>query len=155
LLMDVGGSMDPFTLMVEQLFSAASKSNHFKEFKYFYFHNCIYDKIYENMELEQKIPTAEFLKKYDSDFRVVLVGDAAMAPYELMMRYGAIDYFQLNDTPGLEWLQRVRKHFPKSVWLNPEVLGPYMAESRKMISRVFPMFQLSLDGLDEAIQILI
>ena len=155
LLMDVGGSMDPFTHMVEQLFSAANRSNHFKEFKYYYFHNCVYENLYENVELNKKVPVQEVLKQCDKDFRVILVGDAAMAPYELYMRYGAIDYFQLNETPGIEWLHRMRAHFPKSVWLNPEAPGPWLSESRKMIMKVFPMFQLSLEGLDEGITVLL
>ncbi|WP_371803884.1 VWA domain-containing protein [Candidatus Lokiarchaeum ossiferum] len=157
LLMDVGGSMDPFTYMVEQLFSAANKSNHFKKFKHFYFHNCIYNNLYESAELwhDKKIPLGEIFQKFDKDYRVVLVGDAAMAPYELMMKYGAIDYYQQNETAGIEWLHRFKKHFSHSVWLNPEVPGPWISESRKIISKIFPMFQLSLDGLEEAISKLI
>ena len=106
------------------------------------------------MELEKKVSTTEVLKNLDSEYRVILVGDAAMAFYELTNRFGAIDYFQLFETTGQEWLSRVRKHFPKSVWLNPEVIGAWIAESRKIISSIFPMHQLSLDGLDEAIKIL-
>ncbi|QEE16400.1 VWA containing CoxE family protein [Promethearchaeum syntrophicum] len=157
LLMDVGGSMDPFTYMVEQLFSVANRANHFKKFKYFYFHNCIYDNLYESMELwnKNKIPLAEIFKKYDKDYRVFIVGDAAMAFYELTSKYGAIDYYQRNDTPGIVWLQKFKEHFPKSIWLNPEVPGPWLSESRKMIMDIFPMYQLSLDGLEKAIKKLI
>jgi uncharacterized protein len=155
LLMDVGGSMDPFAHMVSQIFSAANKMRHFKEFKHYYFHNCIYKELYKDMELDIKIPTAEVIKKLDSDFRVVIVGDAAMAPYELLMRYGAIDYFQLNETPGVAWLRKLKMHFPKTVWLNPEVPGPWLSESRKIISKIFDMFQLTLDGLDKAVSFLL
>jgi uncharacterized protein len=156
LLMDVGGSMDPFTYMVEQLFSAANKSNHFKKFHHFYFHNCIYNNLYKSAGLwhDTKIPLPEIFQKYDSEYRIVLVGDAAMAPYELTMKYGAIDYYQQNETAGIEWLYKFQKHFPHSVWLNPEVPGPWLSESRKIISKIFPMFQLSLDGLEEAIEVL-
>jgi uncharacterized protein with von Willebrand factor type A (vWA) domain len=70
------------------------------------------------------------------------------------MKYGAIDYNELNERTGLDWLRMIKNHFQKSVWLNPEVLGAWVQESRLMISRIFPMFQLSLDGLDEAIQTL-
>jgi uncharacterized protein with von Willebrand factor type A (vWA) domain len=155
LLMDVGGSMEPFAALVEQLFSAANKSTHFKDFKYYYFHNCPYAHLYSDIELEIKEPTTEVLRKFDKDYRLVLVGDAAMAPYELTMRYGAIDYFHLNERTGLEWLKLLRNHFSKTVWLNPEVVGAWMPESRKMIQYVFPMYQLSLDGLDQAIDALI
>ncbi|MCF2141024.1 MAG: VWA domain-containing protein [Candidatus Lokiarchaeota archaeon] len=154
LLMDVGGSMTPFTELVEQLFSAANKANHFKNFKYFYFHNCLYECVYKDAELwdGQKVPLDLLFKKFDSDYRVFIVGDAAMAPYELTMRYGAIDYYQQNETPGIVWLKKFKKHFPHSVWLNPEVPGPWISQSRKMISAVFPMFQLSIEGLDKAIK---
>jgi uncharacterized protein with von Willebrand factor type A (vWA) domain len=154
LLMDVGGSMDPFAGLVEKLFSAANKSDHFKDFKYFYFHNCIYDNLYKDIELESKYPTGKFIKDFSSEYRIILVGDAAMAPWELLNRFGAIDYFQLNETPGLDWLKRVKQHFSKSVWLNPEVPGAWLPDSRKMICQIFPMYQLSLDGLDSAVQIL-
>lgn len=157
LLMDVGGSMTPFTYLVEQLFSAANKSNHFKNFCYFYFHNCIYEHLYEDADLwdGKKLLLSDIFKKYDSEYRVVFVGDAAMAPYELTMRYGAIDYYQQNETPGIVWLKKFKHHFPHTVWLNPEVEGPWISQSRKMISAVFPMFQLSIDGLEEAISELI
>lgn len=157
LLMDVGGSMTPFTEMVEQLFSAANKANHFKDFCYFYFHNCIYENVYKDAELweGEKISLDYLFKKYDSDYRVVFVGDAAMAPYELTMKYGAIDYYQQNETPGIVWLKKFKKHFPHSVWLNPELEGPWIAQSRLMISAVFPMFPLTIQGLEEAISELI
>ncbi len=157
LLMDVGGSMTPFTLMVEQLFSAANKSNHFKKFHHFYFHNCLYQYLYQNADLwdGKKHLLTDVFKKFDSEYRVVIVGDAAMAPYELTMRYGAIDYYQQNDTAGIVWLKRFKKHFPHTVWLNPEVPGPWIAQSRQMVAAVFPMFQLSIDGLGEAIEELI
>ncbi|MHA1775233.1 MAG: VWA containing CoxE family protein [Promethearchaeia archaeon] len=153
LLMDVGGSMTPFTEMVEQLFSAASKANHFKNFCYFYFHNCLYEYVYKDAELweGEKISLEYLFKKYDSDYRVVLVGDAAMAPYELTMRHGAIDYYQQNETPGIVWLKKFKKHFPHSVWLNPELEGPWIAQSRRMISAVFPMFPMTIQGLEDAI----
>ncbi len=70
-------------IWLSKLFSAANKCNHFKEFKYYYFHNCIYDYLFEDMELEKKVSTTEVLKNLDSEYRVILVGDAAMAFYEL------------------------------------------------------------------------
>jgi len=155
LLMDVGGSMEPFASLVEQLFSAANKSTHFKDFKYYYFHNCVYENLFTDIELEIKEPTVEVVKTFDKDYRLIFCGDAAMAPWELTMRYGAIDYFQLNEKTGLEWLHLLKRHFPKAVWLNPEVIGAWISDSRRLISNIFPMYQLTLDGLDEAIEYLL
>ena len=94
----------------------------------------------------------QIFRKYDSDYRVILVGDAAMAPYELFSRYGAIDYFQQNETPSIRWLHKFKNHFPHSVWLNPERPGAWLPQSRKEISKIFPMYQLSLNGIDDAIK---
>ncbi len=152
LLMDVGGSMDTFTRMVEQLFSAASKCNHFREFTHYYFHNSLYEEIYEDAAFEEGVPLQDLFRKYSKDLRVIIVGDAAMAPYELFARYGAIDYFQQNETPSIEWIKRFLKHFPHTVWLNPEVPGAWMARSRVAIAKLMPMYQLSLNGLDKAIK---
>ncbi len=156
LLMDVGGSMTPFAGMVSTLFSAANNLQHFKEFKYFYFHNCVYENLYTDIERDDTIPTAEVLHKYNSDFRLIIVGDAAMAPYELTMPGGKIYYLDsYNRTPGIVWLERLREKFPKSVWLNPEIPDAWVPHSREMIATIFPMFHLTLDGLEEAISYLI
>ena len=83
LLMDVGGSMDPYARLCSQLFSAANSSTHFKDFQYYYFHNCIYDDVYSNMERFQGISTEHLLSTLEPDYKVILVGDARMAPWEL------------------------------------------------------------------------
>ncbi|MHA1820738.1 MAG: vWA domain-containing protein [Promethearchaeota archaeon] len=154
LLMDVGGSMDPFASLVSKLFSAAHSSTHFRKFKYFYFHNCIYTKLYEDIELEKYVPTADILRKYDSDYRVIIIGDAAMAPSELVSTYGSIHIWDETYTPGIVWLNRIKEKFPKSVWLNPEVIGAWKPYTREVIEQIFPMFDLTIDGLDEAIKVL-
>lgn len=155
LLMDVGGSMDPFADLVSQLFSAANSSTHFKDFKYYYFHNCIYEHLYENMEMQKRILTAEVIRKYDSNYRVIIVGDAAMAPSELTSYYGNIHTWDETYTPGLVWLNRIKDKFHKTVWLNPEVILSWKPYSRELIERLFPMFELSIDGLEDAIKALV
>ncbi len=156
LLMDAGGSMDPFARLVERLFSAANSETHFfKAFKYFYFHNCVYQKLYNDIEMEDYIPTAEVLKKFDSEYRVIIIGDAAMAPSELNAAYGSIYMYDESYTPGIVILKKIREKFPKSVWLNPEKLTGWKPQTRQVIERVFPMFDLTLDGIDEAIKLLI
>ena len=156
LLMDVGGSMTPFAGMVSTLFSAANNLQHFKEFKYFFFHNCVYENLYVDIERDDTIPTAEVLNKYNSDFRLIIVGDAAMAPYELTQPGGKIYYLDsYNRTPGIVWLERLREKFPKSVWLNPELPDAWIPHSREMIAKIFPMFYLTIDGLEDAISYLL
>ncbi|MBN2155372.1 MAG: VWA domain-containing protein [Candidatus Lokiarchaeota archaeon] len=155
LLMDVGGSMEPFTELVSQLFSAANKSTHFREFKYYYFHNVPYTKLYKDIELESYEQTAEVIKKLDPEFRVIMVGDAAMAPNELSHIYGSIHVWEETYTPGVVWLNRIKEKFKKSVWLNPEIIAGWKPYTRGVIEKIFPMFDLSIDGLEEAIKVLV
>jgi hypothetical protein len=105
--------------------------------------------------MENFIPTAEVLKKFDSEYRVIIVGDAAMAPSELNASYGSIYMFDESYTPGIVILKKIREKFPKSVWLNPEKLSGWKPQTRQVIERVFPMFDLTLDGIDDAIKFLI
>ena len=154
LLMDTGGSMFPYAELCEKLFSAATQADHFKEFRYFFFHNCIYQDIYEDMANYKNVPTEKLFSKFHKGYKVILVGDARMAYSELFDVNGNIDYFYTNDRPGLEWLSRIRDHFPHSVWLNPthkNYWGHYTVDT---IGKVFPMFELTIDGLKDAIKAL-
>ncbi|MGD9646686.1 MAG: VWA domain-containing protein [Pirellulales bacterium] len=154
LLMDVGGSMDPHTHLCERLFSAAHAANHFKKFDYRFFHNCVYRRLYTDMRNLRGEPTGELLKRLDHTWSVVFVGDAWMAPSELTHVGGAIDYDYRNTTTGLEWLQRLRQRVPNSLWLNPEPRRHWNEPSIRLIRRVYPMFELSIDGLTEAVDVL-
>ncbi len=120
LLIDVGGSMDPHTQLCERLFSAAHRASHFKKFESRFFHNCVYEKIYTDISRWKGEPTKDMIKRIDDTWTVVLVGDAWMSPYELTYSGGALDYYHENPDTGLEWLKRLRRRCPKSVWLNPE-----------------------------------
>nr|MDO8088300.1 hypothetical protein [Candidatus Sigynarchaeum springense] len=155
LFMDAGGSMEPFANLVNTLFSAAHASNHFKDFKYYYFHNCIYEYVYTDIELEKRIPTGLVLRELDKDYRAILVGDAAMAPYELTSGYGGIYYYNQAETPGIEWLKRFERHFRKIVWLNPLDRQYWNGWTTVEIAHLFKMFPLTLEGLDEAIKALV
>ena len=153
LVMDAGGSMDPYYHLVNRIFSAAHQMKTFKDFKYFYFHNCIYDQLFKNMAFRESIETNEFIRQYDKDYKLVILGDASMAHSELFARGGSIDYYNYNQTPGMIWLKRLADHFEKAVWLNPvEAQYWYVNSTIYYISKVFPMFYLSLDGLDSAIR---
>ncbi len=155
LLMDAGGSMEPYAHLVNQLFSAAYSLKFFKDFQYYYFHNCIYQFVYKNMLLREstKFPTADLMHRYDRDYKLIIVGDAYMHPSELVDPGGAIYYYSDPDaTPGIVWLTRLRDHFRKSVWLNPT---SYTGWTINMISKIFPMFRLTINGLEEAVKALL
>jgi uncharacterized protein with von Willebrand factor type A (vWA) domain len=155
LLMDVGGSMEPYALLCSQLFTAAKSARHFKWFQYYYFHNCIYDSLYKDIEQRDPIETDHIIKTLEPDVKVILVGDALMAPEELFSRYGAIYYYESNATPGIVWLKRIANHFTHCVWLNPNFRTQWSHPTLSAISRIFPMYPLTLEGLDMAIKRLI
>ncbi|REJ83314.1 MAG: VWA domain-containing protein [Acidobacteria bacterium] len=154
LLMDVGGSMDPHTMLCERLFSAAHAANHFKKFEHRFFHNCVYEKLYTDIARWRGDLTSQVLKNLDHTWSVVFVGDAWMSPYELTHSGGAIDYYHRNTDTGLTWLRRIRERCPNSIWLNPEPRKIWNAPTIHIIRHVFPMFQLTLDGLTEAVDVL-
>ena len=153
LLMDVGGSMTPFSELAERLFSAAASQ--ISRFKHYYFHNCFYQDLWTDMERNQSISTMDMLKSEDSDYKVIIIGDAEMAPSELTWANGAIDYWYYNDTPGIVWMQRLKEKFKDVIWLNPLPKRSWeYVHSIRMIRDVFPMFELTLDGLDEGVKFL-
>lgn len=158
LLMDVGGSMTPYAHLVNLLFSAANNMSHWKDFKYYYFHNCIYETLYENAQRnpDEAIEFDEFLKKYDKNYKVVIVGDAAMAAWELTERYGSIYYYHRNEMPGIYYLKEIAHHFKNNtVWLNPEIIRfEWQPWTRRIISSIIPMYNLSVDGIEEAMDYL-
>ena len=113
--------MEPFARRVETLFSAASRLDHWKDFKAYEFHNCPYDKVYSSISKKESILTRDLIRDLPADTSLIMVGDASMAPTELTARYGAIDYWHRNETPGVEWLKMLRSHFKRTVWLNESV----------------------------------
>ncbi len=155
LLMDAGGSMDPYASLCSRLFSAAHSSSHFKDFQYYYFHNCIYDYLFKDIEREEPVSTDHILHTLESDYKVILVGDARMGPWELVEKYGAINYWERNEIPGIERLNQFATHFSHCVWLNPESDRFWVQPSVRMIGKLFPMFHLSLDGLGRAVKKLV
>jgi len=155
LLMDVGGSMEPFALLCSQLFSAAHSSSHFKDFRYYYFHNCPYDNIYQDVERQEAINTNHLLQVLEPDYKLLLIGDARMATFELTERYGAINYLERNEQPGLSWLKRIGEHFTHSVWLNPDEEKYWNHPTVQVIEKIFPMFPLTIDGLGQAVRKLV
>ena len=151
LLMDTGGSMDPYAHLVERLFTASNDASHWREYRHYFFHNIVYGNLYTDMEQRTSVTTADVLRQHDRRTRVVWVGDACMAPWELTMAGGAISWRSQNRTTGLQWLQRFRKQFPSMVWLNPEPARYWGHPTIEAIGSLVPMFPLSLDGLRQAI----
>jgi uncharacterized protein with von Willebrand factor type A (vWA) domain len=154
LLMDVGGSMDPYSHLVETLFTAASRAGRFARFRHYYFHNCVYDSVYEDARFYRPLPVGDLLADSDRDERLVLVGDAAMHPSELLDAGGSLYYSTRSRTAGLEWLRRLAEHFRKTAWLNPEHERYWGQTTVGIIGAVFPMFPLTIEGLQAAVRAL-
>lgn len=155
LLMDVGGTMDEHVHRVEELFSAAKAE--FKHLEFFYFHNCVYDWLWKNNRRRhsEKFPTADILRTYNKDYKLIFVGDATMSPYEILQPGGSVEYS--NAEAGAEWLQRLTHAFPKFAWINPEPQGVWEYRQSVAIVRQLMnhrMFPLTLQGLEEAMRLL-
>ncbi len=160
LLFDCGGTMIPFMELCNELFQAVHKANHFKDVKTYYFHNCIYSKVYKTAECEvgDWVDLDYLFKHYDKDYKVIIVGDAQMAPEELLDPNG--NYRGPNDGhSGYEWCQLLNSKYKKCVWMNPryhkELTRMHWMESEDKLSKLFHMYTLSVDGLKEAITYLL
>src|SRR5438270_770373 len=150
LLLDVGGSMDPHAHVCERLFSAASRATHFKELRTYYFHNCIYGRVYESAALMRGIPVLRLLQDCDPSWRLIVVGDALMSPWELQSSGSRWSFDEDSGAPGIAWLAHLAQHFLHSAWLNPEPAVSWYGTA-EFIRRVFPMYRLTQDGLLEAV----
>ena len=156
LLMDSGGSMLYYSELCSTLFQAATKSNHFKELHTYYFHNCVYENLYSDPRMYpgDRVPTEWVLRQYDSSYKVILVGDAAMNPGELRDRrynWKTATYGR----SGLGWLQLMKQQYPHLIWLNPEptpTYEGYWTQTHLQLARLFPMYQLSADGLAQGMK---
>lgn len=158
LLMDSGGTMIPYSSLLNDLFQSVHKSNHYKDVKVYYFHNCIYSKLYKTPECEngEWIDTEWMFRNLDSDYKVIIVGDAAMAPEELYSTTG--NYRGPNGgLSGYEWLQLLKRHYKKIVWLNPKMAPGHAPwrEAETAVKAMFPMYKLTVDGLNQAMMKLI
>lgn len=153
LLMDSGGTMIPYTSLLNDLFQSVHKSNHYKDVKAYYFHNCIYSKLYKTPECENGdwIDTDWMFRNLDSDYKVIIVGDAAMAPEELYSDTG--NYRGPNGgLSGYEWLKLVKRHYKKVVWMNPKMAPGHAPwrEAETAVKELFPMYKLTVAGLNQA-----
>ena len=150
-LFDVGGSMDPHIKICEELFSAAKTE--FKNLEYFYFHNFIYETVWKDNRRRQneRIYTEDIIHKYSADYKIIFVGDATMAPYEITNPGGSIEHW--NEEAGALWMKRMVEIYDKLIWLNPvpEEHWEYSASVELTRSLVEDnMFPLTIRGLEES-----
>src|SRR3990167_5775541 len=155
LFLDIGGSMDDHIELCSRLFSAAKYE--FKHLEHYYFHNCLYESVWKNnrRRWQEAIPTFQVLHTYNSDYKVIVVGDASMSPYELLYQNGSVEHN--NDEPGFTWLERLKNHYTDIVWLNPVPVKQWKyTESIGMVKEFMKdsMFPMTLSGLQQAIKAL-
>ena len=148
---DVGGSMDPHVQVCEELFSAARLE--FKHMEYFYFHNFIYESVWQHnlRRMNETVDTRDILHTYGPDYKVIFVGDATMAPYEITHPGGSIEHW--NEEAGATWFQRITDHFDKVVWLNPLPESFWNPRGSLAITRQLvndQMYPLTNEGLEAA-----
>ena len=153
LFLDIGGSMDGHVKLCEELFSACRAE--FKHLEHFYFHNCIYEGVWKDNRRRhvERTPTHDIIHKFGRDHKLVIVGDAAMSPYEITHAGGSIEHF--NEEAGAVWVKRLTDTYPSAAWINPtpEAYWGHSASTailkQLMDERMYP---LTLDGLDEAMR---
>jgi len=156
LFFDVGGSMDWHVKATEELFSAARSE--FKHMEHFYFHNCLYEKVWKEnrRRFDDTTPTWDVLHTYPHDYKVIFVGDAAMSPYEIMAPGGSVEHF--NEETGAAWIERVARTYPACVWLNPVAEKEWdYTQSIRIMRQLMGgrMYPLTLEGLDKAMRELV
>ena len=153
LFLDIGGSMDPYVRVLEELFSAAKSE--FKHLRHYYFHNCLYEGVWTDnaRRWNEQTPTWEVLRSYGPDYKAIFVGDAAMSPYEILHPGGASEHW--NPEPGQLWLQRACLQWPHHLWINPtpEAYWPH-THSTRLIREIFgnAMVPMTLDGIARGIK---
>jgi len=151
LAIDNGGwSMDPYIDIVQSLFDYSRSQ--FKDLKTFFFHNTIYDYIWEDPPRHSKPCRVEEFARMDPETRFIVVGDASMAPYEIMATDGSIHIEERSGRPSVERLQFLARTFRHSAWLNPKLAQewPY-TRTINIIREIFPMFEITLDGLEKMV----
>lgn len=156
LFLDVGGSMDAYIKVVEELFSAARAE--FKHLEYFYFHNCLYEGVWRDnrRRWSAQIPTEEILRTYGADYKCIFVGDASMSPYEIAYPGGANEH--MNAEAGQVWLARARDQWPSNLWINPIPKDHWgYTQSIGMIDKIFAgqMVPMTLAGLEQGMKELV
>mgnify|MGYP005743109731 FL=1 len=154
-LFDVGGSMDPHVKICEELFSACKTE--FKNLEYFYFHNFIYETVWKDNSRRhnERIETTELFQKYSQDYKIIFIGDATMAPYEITNAGGSIEHW--NEEPGSLWMKKFYSNFEKLIWLNPVPQDHWDYSASIELSRTLiddQMYPLTIKGLEDGMSFL-
>ncbi|MBR2778820.1 MAG: VWA domain-containing protein [Firmicutes bacterium] len=158
LMFDSAGSMSMFSRLCSQLFQAAHQSNHFKDLKVFYFHNCFYQELFTDPSCNKRatIETNWVLRNLSGEYKVIIVGDGTMAPSELLNKGGATYRSHYNPESGLTWMKRFQDQYRHIIWLNPlrEKTWDYVYgnQTLSVIRQLFPMYELTVAGLDAGIK---
>lgn len=152
---DIGGSMDAHVKICEELFSATKTE--FKHLGSYYFHNFIYESVWKDnrRRMNERISTWDILNKFGADYRIVFVGDATMAPYEITHSGGSVEHW--NDEPGAVWIERFNNHYDKLIWINPTPQETWEYSSSVGMTQQLVdgrMFPLTIRGLEEGMSIL-
>lgn len=155
MLLDIGGSMDDHIARVESLFSAARSE--FKHLEAYYFHNCPYENVWRKNDRRnhERIDTWDLIRSYGPDWRLIIVGDASMSPYEILYPGGSVEHY--NQETGAAWIQRILGQWPHAVWINPEPSGSWEYRQSIAIIRELMherMYGMTLDGLEQAMHLL-
>ena len=153
LLFDIGGSMDAHIKVCEELFSACRTE--FKHLEYYYFHNCVYESVWKNnmRRTSERTSTIDLLHKYGPDYKVIFVGDAAMAPYEITQPGGSVEHW--NEEAGHVWIQRFKEKYKKLIWINPYPKDAWEYTTSTQIMRDLiedKMYPLTLQGLEDGMR---
>jgi len=152
LMIDNGGwSMEPYVELVQTLFNYARSQ--FKDLRTYYFHNTIYDVVWQDPQRYYRPERLDDFAQRDPETRLIILGDASMSPYELMYAGGAIDYTQRSTRPSIDRLKFLASLFRHAVWLNPAALWEWdRVRTIGIVRQVFPMYELTLDGLEAAVR---
>jgi uncharacterized protein with von Willebrand factor type A (vWA) domain len=155
LFLDVGGSMDDHVKVCEQLFSAAR--GEFKHLEYFYFHNFVYERVWKDNRRRavERVATWDVLHTYPHDYKLIVVGDATMSPWEILHPGGSVEH--MNDEAGALWLQRMLDIYQNAIWINPQDESTWDYYDSVRITRQIMgdrMFPLTLDGLERGMRLL-
>lgn len=157
LLIDSGGSMWFHAKLCNSLFQAAKRSNHWKDLQIFYFHNCFYERLYTTPACRESesIASKWVLQNFNNDYKVIVVGDAAMAMSELIYKGGRSWYYEPNEESGITWIRRFRRQYKSMIWMNPipkrQWEDGWGSRTIDFIRQTVPMYPLTIGGLEDGL----
>jgi uncharacterized protein len=155
LLLDTGGSMEPHTRVVEAFFSALKGAGGLRDVESYYFHNCVYDKLFTDVARFEFKTLEDVIRHIPPHTHLFMVGDGWMAPYELLAPNGSIEVITSDPVPGIERLRQLAKAYERSVWLNPIGERYWQSDTIAAVGTVMPMFPMTIDGIVDAVSVLL